>query len=85
MRAWLKGGLIGGVVGFLIWLYDYDFLLNMGGPYTPISNYINIIIIGTDAGLGLFGAFFPLLALIIFGFILGALIGWIIGKFRNKE
>jgi hypothetical protein len=30
----------GASVGLLLWLYDYDFLLNAGGPETPISDYL---------------------------------------------
>ena len=32
--------LMGGFVGFFIIFYDYDFLLNPGGPETPITHYI---------------------------------------------
>lgn len=28
---------LGLFIGFLVWLYDYDFLLNAGGPEAPIS------------------------------------------------
>ena len=30
----------GFLFGYAIWLYDYDFLLNVGGPSTPISDSI---------------------------------------------
>jgi hypothetical protein len=30
----------GFLFGYIVWFYDYDFLLNMGGPSTPISNYL---------------------------------------------
>jgi hypothetical protein len=30
----------GGIAGFLIIFYDYDFLVNAGGPNTPISDSI---------------------------------------------
>ena len=33
----MRSGAIGAVVGALVWLYDYDFLLNAGGPAAPIS------------------------------------------------
>jgi len=32
--------LIGGLIGFLVIFYDYDFLLNIGGPSTSISDTI---------------------------------------------
>jgi hypothetical protein len=34
---------VGASVGLLLWLYDYDFLLNVGGPETPISDYLRSI------------------------------------------
>ncbi len=30
----------GALLGWFVWLYDYDFLLNVGGPETPLSNAI---------------------------------------------
>ena len=30
----------GGLIGLLVWIYDYDFFLNAGGPATPISSAI---------------------------------------------
>lgn len=30
----------GALIGFLVILYDYDFLLNVGGPNTPITRSI---------------------------------------------
>jgi len=32
--------LAGGILGFLIVFWDYDFFLNMGGPLTPITDFI---------------------------------------------
>lgn len=31
---------IGGIIGLLVWCWDYDFFLNPGGPATPVSNAI---------------------------------------------
>lgn len=31
---------IGGIIGLLVWGWDYDFFLNPGGPSTPVSNAI---------------------------------------------
>ncbi len=61
----------GGIVGAFVWLYDYDFLLNVGGPETPIS----------DSIINFFGVnytsfiFFPLLFLVFVFGLLGLLIG----------
>lgn len=35
-----KFTLLGGAMGFLVIFYDFDFLLNPGGPNTPISDAI---------------------------------------------
>ena len=35
MKRWPM--LVGLVAGLFIWVYDYDFFLNPGGPATPIS------------------------------------------------
>ena len=35
-QRWLVS--IGAAAGLLVWLYDYDFFLNAGGPAAPISN-----------------------------------------------
>lgn len=32
--------LAGGILGFLIIFWDYDFFLNMGGPETPVTDFI---------------------------------------------
>jgi hypothetical protein len=29
-----------GLIGLFVWIYDYDFFLNAGGPATPISSAI---------------------------------------------
>lgn len=35
-----KSPTIGALAGFAIWLADYDFLLNVGGPETAISDWV---------------------------------------------
>jgi hypothetical protein len=74
----LKLGSMGAIFGFLIWFYDYDFLINMGGPNTPISDSISRFF-------GIDFLFFPLIFLIaVFG-IVGALIGGLIELIKKKS
>jgi hypothetical protein len=37
-KKWAIG--MGGFIGLLVWIFDYDFFLNAGGPATPVSNAI---------------------------------------------
>jgi hypothetical protein len=93
MKSWLKGGLIGGVLGILIWLYDYDFLLNAGGANTPISDSIRIFfggllnIQGSSGELSTMplSPFFSLILLIFAFLILGLVIGLLINKTKSKN
>lgn len=89
MNIWFKGGLAGGLFGALVWLYDYDFLLNMGGPSTPISDSIRELFnparINSPGELVMMPSspFLPLVVLILFFLILGLLAGSIIGRLRK--
>ena len=96
MKSWIKGGLIGGGMGIIVWLFDYDLLLNVGGPNTPISDYIRIFFaklfgiyqVADSNGLlqpQPFNSLFPLVILIISLFVLGAIIGFLVGKFKNRN
>lgn len=61
---------LGAAAGFLVWLYDYDFLLNAGGPATPISNAILSATHLSHAG-ALVVLFWPLVLLICIGATIG--------------
>lgn len=72
INIYTKGIISGGIFGLGIWLYDYDFLLNPGGPSTVITDYIKNI----------FG-FSPFLILIIGFAALGFMTSIIIKTFKK--
>ena len=80
-KYWLWGGIIGGLAGLFVWLYDYDFLLNMGGPNTPISDFIRykFDIVPWAGG----AAFFPLIILMPTCGLFGIVLGWLYGKLKK--
>ncbi len=101
MKAWLKGGLIAGGVGFFLGLISVGLLfLNR-----PINFLANIMVVITYPLLYLFKLIFELIGLelgndpgvlLLVGpilivsiltefFIIGGLIGWIIGKIKSRK
>ena len=100
MKAWLKGGLIGGVIGLILIILNSFYL----GASINILIYFLIMLIllpffgiyslydfNNDGELlhrsGEFGAFTILsyFILVLFLFVIGAIIGWIIGKIKNRS
>lgn len=80
MKSWLKGGLIG-LFLFVLYFIGVILFFCSGGPFgggeCTISKFIKIIpdiIINT-------GVIFVLVVL----FLLGVLIGWIVGKTKSKK
>ena len=81
MKAWLKGGLIGGVLAipalFSVWslylFFPVIWILNLINPYDAVggTNVLSTVIM---LYLGIF----------IEGFIIGAIIGLIVGKIKNR-
>ncbi|MBX4189957.1 hypothetical protein KW791_01515 [Candidatus Parcubacteria bacterium] len=69
----IKFSKIGFLIGLLLWLYDFDFFLNAGGPSTKISDPINKFLHTTNLGFPLI-IFIPLLVLIVLGFLFGKII-----------
>ena len=65
---WVKGC----IIGALVWLYDYDFLLNAGGPETPISDTIRSFL-----KIDYSDIYSPLFFLMLSGSLIGGLIGWL--------
>jgi hypothetical protein len=74
--VWIKGG----IIGAFVWLYDYDFLLNAGGPETPISDAIRNFF-----GMDYTDIFFPLFFLITIGAIIGGVASWIKDRFLKRK
>jgi hypothetical protein len=67
----IKISKIGPLLGLVIWLYDFDFFLNAGGPSTPISDNIVRFLHLTSLG-------FPMI--ILAPLIVLVLAGWAAGK-----
>ncbi|MFZ5955588.1 MAG: hypothetical protein ACOYT4_04115 [Nanoarchaeota archaeon] len=89
LPAWLKGGIIGAIIIFIVNLislfiiklgYSMQLFFFIDYPALFLSDIFNLGIIfqGWQAYLILF-IFLPL-----FYFIIGTIIGWIVGKFKSK-
>ena len=68
IRKWMIT--VGILAGLLVWVYDYEFFLNAGGPATPISIAI-LKACGLAESPYPINVFWPLCALVIAGAILG--------------
>jgi hypothetical protein len=60
----------GAAAGAIVWIYDYNFFLNAGGPATPISMAI-LSATGLERANVLVFMFWPLLVLVLIGAALG--------------
>jgi len=82
MKAWLKGGIVGGFIGVVIG--GYILLLSFKACWEERGGICNLYMslsqfIGTDD-------FWPnFYASLIFYIVIGVLIGWIYGKMRAKK
>jgi len=72
----------GSLVGFLIWVYDYDFFINFGGPETPISD----MLCDTVSNMGLYscGKSLPVVILVVSGAIISLIATLTIQSFRKE-
>ena len=83
----ITGTVIGAIIGLSIWIYDYDFFLNVGGPYTPISDALVKLVFDFDSRqVGPYALvqpkpppYIPLMIMIGIGSSLGAVIGFMYG------
>jgi hypothetical protein len=62
----------GAVAGLLVWLYDYDFFLNAGGPATPVSRTI-LRVTGLENAPAIVYIAWPLCVLVLLGTAAGYL------------
>ena len=88
MKSWLKGGIINLIIFIVLLTLSITFpnsdvgnvfswiLLVLGLPAFLLSKFISI-------GFGSFSSFFILV--IPYSFLLGALIGWVIGKVKSRR
>jgi len=96
--SWLKGGVIGIAVGALFSIYSFfnGCYVNYGGAYTGIGCFgFGSVVSMFIAGLGFFlmkpwasippFSIFRFLGIIINLFIVGILLGWIVGKIKQKK
>lgn len=80
-RYWLWVG----VVGILLSIGAYYYLDNIGDsaivniPYFP-AIIVSIVLFGLDAGTN---GPEPLIIFMIYGFIIGSIMGWIYGRFKK--
>lgn len=76
MKSWLKGGLITSIGGVILF-FVYGLIRNL---FTETANLRLIEVEGIGMFFGLF-TFYVFIAL----FIIGAIIGWVIDKIRNRN
>ncbi len=95
---WIKGGIWGSIIGLLFWAvpfsipdrYVYAFS-SVGAVFEflvcPLCHLINLLLGGSymSEGTGWFILLYGHFLNIILFFIIGALIGWIIGKRKSKQ
>jgi len=90
MKAWIKGGLIGGVIGiitFISIMMQIPVIEWLAIPSFPIVNYYcNTFVFpkctGDSCGCN---TAIPNFIYLILLFIIGTFIGFLVGKFRKKE
>lgn len=89
MKAWLKSGLIGGIVGII--LLAVLWFIKVGKfTWFIVGVFLNLclIITGLDKVEGMAGiiCIFPaLIGFITLFFLIGILISWIVGKMKSKK
>ena len=94
---WLKGGIIGGSIGLLLAIFSNmgTFVLDISYPRSLVylsypALYVSGLLIFSIIGCKSFGCVLLLMPLfgflvILQGFIIGAIIGWIVGKIKSKK
>lgn len=72
----------GGLTGLLVWVYDYDFFLNAGGPAAPLSEAI-LRTLHLQSTAYPVPVLVPLVVLVTAGFLLGAGLVRLLGVTRH--
>ena len=75
MKAWLKGGIWGIVIGIILLL-----IFIVINPLKSTDDSTRFIEIEGIGGLGLLFIFYYIILIVV-----GAIIGWIVGRVRNKN
>ncbi len=87
-RALLWSTSVGAAAGVLVWVRDYEFFVNAGGPAAPISTAIARAFGVAEAAMPIV-VFVPLVALIMIGVVAGSAVGEILrrmwGAIRNPK
>ena len=98
MKTWVKNGLIGATFGFVINLlnilssnsFNFGFFQQYIFPEAFFSETLNHYLSGNALGMESVWSFYTVLSLIeiliywfLVGIIIGALIGWIYGRFKK--
>ncbi|MCX6717859.1 MAG: hypothetical protein NTU76_04290 [Candidatus Taylorbacteria bacterium] len=82
-KYWLWGAIIGIIISFGAFYY----LDNIGDsafvniPFFP-AIIVSLLLFGLNDGSSGLG---PLLVFLVYGFIVGAIIGWLYGKIKNRK
>jgi hypothetical protein len=84
--SWVKGGLIGVAVGVLIFLLTFwNFLEMLAVLLAAPGIVMSLFICGYESGnYSSCGTFVSVLFSVLTFFVVGALVGWIVGKFKRK-
>lgn len=72
----------GGLTGMLVWVYDYDFFLNAGGPAAPVSEAI-LRTLHLQSTAYPVPVLVPLVVLVTAGLLLGAGLVRLLGVTRH--
>jgi len=82
MKAWLKGGLIGILIYFILIFLPINL---MNGTLPTILKSISLLLgLPWTTGVSDYG-FHLIISVLVNFFLIGALIGWIIGKIKSKN
>ncbi len=83
---WLRGGVMGGIIFFIlfgdIFAYSFNFI---SYAFIPLSFLKKIFVLLGIKMSSIFNIFITFIFMLLEGFILGSLIGYIYGKIKNRK